>query len=128
MGATTRVRKRFERLWREVARPIGMGWWDVNFIYSTDEKEFDSGDQCTVLMRCTADWRYGLAVINVNVNYIDELSDELLERYFIHEMMHILVNEMRQKEDCLAHEERVVTGLTKAFEWSLDNPRRKHGT
>ncbi len=121
MGATRRVRKRFERLWEEVARPMGMAWWEITITFSTDRERFMRPNDNECLMICNADWRYGMATIDVNVGRADETNDEALEEYCVHEMMHILVNEMRQKEDCLAHEERVVTGLTKAFMWMRDH-------
>jgi len=43
------------------------------------------------------------------------MDGDEIERAVVHELCHILVNEMR--EDEIHHEERVVTGLQKAFMW-----------
>jgi len=119
-----RVRKRFKRLWKEVARPMGMAWWNITCVFSTDRERFVRPNDSECLMICNADWRYGIATIDVNVGRADETSDADLEEYYVHEMMHVLVNETRQGEDCWAHEERVVTGLTKAFMWARQREKK----
>ena len=117
MSKVTRTRERLARLWEDIGRKMGMAWWEAEFVYSTDRKRFRRRGNGECVMICYADWRYGRFTLDINVKRVAELDDATLESYFIHEMMHVLVNEMRQKEDTLAHEERVVTGLTKAFEW-----------
>ena len=49
------------------------------------------------------------------------MSNEELERTVVHELVHALVNELR--EGGIDHEERVVTTLTKAVLWVRDLTR-----
>jgi predicted SprT family Zn-dependent metalloprotease len=64
---------------------------------------------------CTAHWMYLTARIQVNLLALEYIDNDDLEDVAVHELCHILVNEMREGE--LHHEERVVTWLTKAFFW-----------
>lgn len=122
-STASRVRRRVRRVYQDIGHIMGMDWWDITFEFCEQDEDFDRANGDTAIMICRADWRYGRATILVNVKYVDSIGDQALEEYLTHEMMHILVNEMRQKEDCLAHEERVVTGLTKAFMWSREYAR-----
>jgi hypothetical protein len=101
------------------AKPLGLLWWHVDLVYFTEPadviREFAFSDEEIVLARTYADWRYGTASIHFNVPGFDGLSLEEIERTVVHELVHILVNEMREGE--MHHEERVVTGLTKAMFW-----------
>lgn len=109
-----RVQAAFER-W---AVRLGLGWWKVEARYYDDRGEvrrrFGRGPE-RVAARCYADWRYMEAVIDVNLREWVEKTDDEIERMAVHELVHVLVNEMR--EGALEHEERVVTTLTKAMFW-----------
>lgn len=98
---------------------LGLGWWHVEARYYDDAKEikrrFGGGKDSTVAARCYADWRYMEATIDVNLPAWKGRTDDEMERMAVHELMHILVNEMR--EGAIEHEERVVTTLTKAVFW-----------
>lgn len=76
-------------------------------------RQFDNGD--VVPAYVDANWMYASAKISVNLPAFDDMKPDEIERHVVHELCHILVNEMREGE--LHHEERVVTGLTKAFFW-----------
>lgn len=101
-------------------KPLGLLWWETYALYIDDPRElaeqdyFRDGD--TILARTFADWRYGTIKIYFNVPAIKDLEDIALERLVVHELVHALVNEMR--EEGIDHEERVVSGLTKAFFWT----------
>ena len=97
---------------------LGLRWWmvDVHWHKGKDAKKyFSAGEDETVLARVFADWRYAEANIHINLPAWKGMSNEDVERAIVHELMHILVNEMREGE--LHHEERVVTCLTKAVLW-----------
>lgn len=103
-------------------KPLGLLWWKVDIAFIDDPKELNQKefyrDDDIVLARTFADWRYGTATIYFNVPAFEELSQTDIEMAVVHELVHILVNEMREGE--LHHEERVVTGLTKAFLWTIE--------
>lgn len=63
-----------------------------------------------------AHWPYRKATINFWFNATTDLDDEDLEEVVVHELCHILVNQMREKG--IVHEEAVVTALSKAFIWT----------
>ncbi len=100
-------------------KPLGLLWWTVEVVYFSDPKEikkvFKRKDGNSVIGRVYADWEYMQATIHINVPVLDRLSKYEIERAVVHELVHILVNEMR--EPGILHEERVVTQLQKAFMW-----------
>lgn len=103
-------------------KPLGLLWWDVNVVYldkpkELNDKEFFS-DSGMILGKTHVNWQYGLATVYFNVPAFDEMKDEDIEEVVVHELVHILVNEMREPD--MHHEERVVTGLTKAFLWTKE--------
>lgn len=117
MGQKKAIRKHLDNwIYR-----LGLRWWDVTVYFYKGKrarKYFDAGENETVLARTFADWRYATANIHINLPAFDGMADAEIERVIIHELCHILVNEMREGE--LHHEERTVAWLTKAFMWTLE--------
>jgi hypothetical protein len=99
---------------------LGLRWWTVTINYYDDAREiiriFGNDSERTVIARTYSDWRYATCVIEINLPELLDMTKEESERVIVHELCHALVNEMR--EDGIDHEERVVTGLTKAFLWT----------
>jgi hypothetical protein len=113
------IRKYLE-LWTQ---RLGLRWWEIDVLYMDDPatilKTFSNpgnGDELT-LARVDVRWEYSQATIAVNLPAWDGLEEWKIERAVVHELCHILVNEMREGE--IHHEERVVTGLTKALLWTV---------
>lgn len=110
-------------------KPLGLGWWDLDFAYARDDYEppdsLSPKERDRSLAYCNVDWRYGHATITWNMPRVAEQTDEKLERAFVHELAHIFLNEMRWARDGdadhLDHEERVATTLTKAILWLRDS-------
>jgi predicted SprT family Zn-dependent metalloprotease len=100
---------------RKWITPLGLGWWRVTLRHYAKRKECKRKFGDSVAARCYADWRYMEAVIEINLPLWVDKTDDEVERMAVHELMHILVNEMR--EGAIEHEERVVTTLTKAVFW-----------
>ena len=102
---------------------MGLRWWKVDAYYLTGKdakKEFGELDNNHhIVARSFADWRYLEASIYFNMPEMRKLSNEQIENTVIHELCHVLVNEMR--EGALHHEERVVTCLSRAFKWTHEN-------
>lgn len=71
---------------------------------------------------CDTDWRYQESTISINKQWLTKLSKEGIEKLIVHELMHVLLNEMR--EEGIDHEERVATNLQKAFFWVRDGVQR----
>lgn len=111
-----RIRKLAER-W---IGPLGLKWWTIEHRYHADQGAFlkDNGDR--VLMFVRADWRYRTASIDVNVPLVAERTPSELETDYLHELMHVFLNEMRRtciEADFHEHEERVAHTLADAFLW-----------
>lgn len=99
--------------------PLGLGWWEIIVIYYNHlpkTKQATGYDDPRVAARCNADWRYGKAYLEVSMREFSNMDEHTAEVVIIHELTHILVNEMRAGN--IDHEERVVTTLTKAFMWT----------
>jgi predicted SprT family Zn-dependent metalloprotease len=100
---------------------LGLRWWTVNVYWYKKPKQvkrfFGKRKDETVLARTFSDWRYGTAEIHFNLPAFECMTDDEIESVIIHELCHVLVNEMREGE--IHHEERVVTQLQKAFCWTV---------
>lgn len=115
-----RQQDRLRALSEKWVGPIGLGWWNINMAYAREEyKPPGTIAREDSLAYCKTDWRYGHATITWNMSEVMEQSTTDLEVAFLHELMHIFLNEMRwtagNDSDSLDHEERVASTLTKAF-------------
>lgn len=124
-----RQKERLRALGEKWVRPLGLGWGQVDLAYCRTRDEFEPGDTdnpdgVLPAAKCHTDWRYGHSTITWVLPEIADMDDEKLELVFLHELMHIFVNEMRWYErdgHGLDHEERVCTTLAKAFLWLRDS-------
>lgn len=100
-------------------KPLGLLWWYIEVVYYDDPAEvlqrFGNDSGKIVAARTYAEWQYATAKIEFNLLAICEMNSDEIEHIVVHELFHILVNEMREGE--MHHEERVVTTLTKAAFW-----------
>lgn len=101
----------------------GLGWWRVDILFIKDRKEFTVDKNREQTMVCIADWRYLTATIRVNLQSARERKRYDLERTVVHELVHILVNELDVGDT--GHNERTVTQLTKAFFWVRDQAKEE---
>ena len=108
---------------------LGLKWWEIEFNFVTDKAEaykmFGYDQESVVMARSYPDWRYMTCTIYLNIPAMKSKEAWEVEKIIIHELCHALVNEMR--EDGLDHEERVVTGLTKAFLWTEADAIKSEG-
>lgn len=113
---------RIQTLTERWVKPLGLGWWDIGVVYERDIFEVDGKPAPDAVGKCTANWRYAHACLTFNMPLVRQQTDEQLERIFLHELMHIFLNEARENgDDWLDHEERVASTLTKAFLWLRDH-------
>ena len=115
------------RVWKYVRKwdePLGLRWWRQAHewcrepIGEASEGRFVGG-------RATVDWKYRLVTYQWYLPGLAKLLNDDIEETVVHEMMHVLVAEMRQWEnanDALDHEERCCTVLARAFQYIADNP------
>ena len=116
-----RKREFARRAFKKWIYRLGLCWWEVTVRFYDDPSEivkrFRQDDDFIVLASSWVDWRYSKAAIDVNLPELMKQTKDEIERAIVHELMHVLVNEMHEGE--MHHEERVVTQLTKAIFWTV---------
>lgn len=132
MSKRKETRKAVKAAFDKWLKPLGLLWWDVTINFHDNPGDVvrifrDPGEDNTVAAKTYVSWIYATATIEVNLPAFEGLTQEEIERIVVHECCHILVAEMREGK--IHHEERVVTGLTKAFFWveSATREDNKHG-
>jgi hypothetical protein len=70
---------------------------------------------------CKAKWEYRHATIRFAVETVEAMDERELDECVVHELMHCLLNELREEDFDLKHEERVTTDLTCAVFFVLDS-------
>lgn len=111
---------RIQKLIDKWLEPLGLCWWRITFEWDrtthVEPEGNAAGSWCTVA-KCAVRWKYFQACMTWRLLNILHVSDEDLEHFFVHECMHIFLNEMREEDEDLGHEERVASMLTNAFLW-----------
>lgn len=116
------LKKRLEKYCRKWRSMLGLKWWKITYVWSRESIGRDTGTtQYNECATTSVQWPYRDAKITFNMPCLLGLSDGTLENDVIHEHVHILVNEMRFFDEGVCHEERVVTDLTSAFQWTYDH-------
>jgi len=121
MGSLTEANDRARKFFDKWIKPLWLNWWNIHISYYDDEDAFEAdcpGEHDGIrrgLMFCYADWQYSRATIGVNLEAAALIDDEELESAVVHELCHVLVNEMQRYDYDPAHEERVVSNLARAF-------------
>lgn len=97
---------------------LGLRYGEIKLFF-VDYIEDHEGDATFIIPdvagKCHTDWRYQETSIEISTKKICQLDEDSIERVVVHELMHVLLNEMR--EEGIDHEERVATNLQKAFMW-----------
>lgn len=123
--AFKRQKKRVQKYLRHWKVMLGLGVWriDVDWYDGRLPETRSLNDRDVVLADIHVSWEYLKATMRVNVAAVAGLSDEQLEEVIIHELLHAVVNEMRNysADDGIYHEERVVSTLTSVIGWVRDH-------
>lgn len=111
-------KKRIESLIHKWFKPIGMGWWQVDFHY---ERERADQSPDTVGMT-TSNWQYRTGDITFFLPTCSEINDDKLEEAVVHELTHILVSPLQDLSDDRARDitEFTVTSIARALIWSSE--------
>jgi hypothetical protein len=96
-----------------------LGLWKININVENHIEPSNCGTQPVdngwcLLATTRTDWRYLTASIKFSYDGLFDADDKQIERTVVHELLHVLLNEMR--EEGTDHEERVVSHLEIAFE------------
>lgn len=109
--------KRIRKIIDKWLKPLGLLWWHIEINYCLDRRDFQKPNGYETAARATTRWSYMRAEIDLNLECLAEQTDKHLEETLVHEFMHILINEMREDDPDLKHEERVCEQLAHAFLW-----------
>lgn len=108
---------------------LGLKWWNITYNYHDEPYTGDAyPDGRTPSARTSVDWDYNRATIHFYLSECKGSDDDYIERIVVHEMYHVLINEMRQwkdANDALSHEERVVCNLVTSAFWIRDAFKEK---
>lgn len=118
-------KKRVESLIRKWFKPIGMGWWQVDFHYERERSEQDS----TTIGMTTSNWQYRTGDITFFLPTCAEIEDHKLEEAIVHELTHILVAPLQDVSSDASRDitEFTVTSIARALIWSsqlIDRPKK----
>jgi len=108
----------FSELVRKWVQKTWLGWWKIDIRYFSNKeyakvRGYSKKHARNSVATCRVNWGYLEAFIDVNSSAIKNMNDEELEYAVVHELMHIFLNEMREKG--IEHEERVATLLARSF-------------
>lgn len=116
--------RRIDKLAKKWIGPMGLAFWDIDVICQREEFPVHN-DGTQALATSAARWQYLHGTITFSAPGNETRSDDQLENTFVHELCHVLVNEMRmwateemaadKNDEGMHHEERVVSQMTAAF-------------
>jgi len=111
----TKYRKLALRFLNKWIKVLGLDRCQLTIDFSDEAKVSEDGMH--VIAETSASWQYNAALVIFYLANFDKIKPDRLEMAIIHELVHILVNEMRSytASDGVCHEERVVCGLTDAI-------------
>ena len=114
-----RTKDRIGALYDKWKEPLWLGGYRITLDFCYDGGEFPSEQAAVseVAARCYADWRYQSALIKFNVPACAGLNDKELESVVVHELVHVLVDEIDISPKQHDHLERVVSTLTSILTW-----------
>jgi hypothetical protein len=119
-------KKRIEALIRKWIQPLGLNWWELTYVWirgTHDGSETvyapftGKNEQYACIMEVSTDYYYKTATIKFYLETIKEYED--IERYFVHELMHIFLKPMQSKGKA-DEEELIATHLANAFIWARE--------
>lgn len=105
-------RRRLRKLAKRWYHVLGLDEWRLRTEYVDGALVVDGQLDDAVAITITR-WQYRHAVISWNLQKVAESTNREVEQFFLHEAMHVLLNEMRAEHDGdVDHEERVATTLS----------------
>ena len=110
------IAKKTDDLIKKWVKKLGLELWTITCDYCDSHRFIEIEDSKNALAFCHVNWPYLTATIRFNKDHLNDEPEENIELIVIHELMHIIINEMRDDEPGnIDHEERVATILSKAF-------------
>lgn len=111
----TKHKRTVERLLAKWLPLLGLDRCTLTIEFSDVPKESDDG--LAIIAETSASWQYNAGYVVFYLANFNQVKPGRIEMAVIHELIHIMVNEMRNfnASDGVEHEERVVCGLTDAI-------------
>jgi hypothetical protein len=124
--------KRLKRIQQKWVSCLGLDWWTMEFVYSRDPLR-DVGpagfrNDTRAVASTSSDWRYRDATMTFDLALCSTLPDDQLESVFLHEAMHVHLNEIRDGEITVEQrdrEERVATTMAIVLGWVRDSGKKE---
>lgn len=110
--AFKRERERIRRVAAHWQPVLGLEEWDLTTAYVDGQLLVDGALNPDAAATASTRWEYRTATIQFNLEKTAQLSYRELEEVYIHEAMHLLLNELREEDHDLKHEEHAATTLT----------------
>jgi hypothetical protein len=102
------VIRRFVIKWKT---NLFLGMWEVNTVI----RDYISRSDDNVLAECDTDWKYLRATVTFSYISLRGLDESEIEATVIHELLHIVIDELKEEQDYRNHAERVTSHLTNAM-------------
>lgn len=121
---------RVQKLIKKWVRPIGLGWWSLKYHYVRGEYDpsqptlyaplSGKDSRWVCIMSVSTDYFYQTAEMTFYLQtLLDYPDDEEVERFFVHELMHIFLKPLQDKR-VYKEEELVATQLANAMVWTRE--------
>lgn len=115
-AASDRIEAAVDR-WRGL---LGMHGWRINRSFHDGQYVMPDGRVSIAPASSHVKWEYLYAHLDFNVEEMAGMDDARVEEIVVHELMHVMVNEMRdlcaeEHPILIKHEERVCETLAQAF-------------
>ena len=110
------VERKVTKLVKKWKPLLGLSVWDVTCQFFDGPYLMADGEPSTgSAASCRASWAYMSATLSFDTDVLSHYDDRELEVVVVHELAHVLVNEMREDDPDVQHEERVTTSVA----WAL---------
>lgn len=114
-------RKRVINLADKWIKPLGLGYWNIEFDGHDSSRKSRNHDGSLTVFDCHVMPEYLSVTIEFFAPTLINISDEQLEIYFLHELMHIFMAEIQHECDDLNwHVEQICTRLAKGISWAVE--------
>lgn len=101
--------EKIDGLMRKWVGDLWIGQWDVKAVYEWNGISNPEGVSSSPTAECRSNWKYMHATVRFDIPKMSELTPSEMEDVVVHELLHCVVNEMRDWD--IDHEERVVSHL-----------------
>lgn len=108
-----RVLERFTR-WKD---DMGLAGWHLDIAWYRECANTDAQGSGDTAMEVSSQWQYRQALFSVYLPKVALEDDDRLDWMVCHEILHVLVAEMRGDRKVNKHEERVCSQLAQSFIW-----------